>query len=189
MNHHEKLESAVLYAAGILDPEDALRIEQEARLDRELAAELAGLSETAARLAVAAAVRPPPELRTRVAAVTKDSLSWSAEEPGIVVHRATQDEWTASPFPGVHYKRIAFDPSSDVASFLIRMDAGAEYPAHAHRTEEQCYVIQGEVWLGSVRLGTGDFSRAAAGTRHGLVRTSTGCLLFIVACVHDEILN
>lgn len=143
--------------------------------------DLAEFQEVAGLLALAAApVKPPARLRSK-------ALFFREEAEGIFVHRAANPDWAPTPFPGVWVKQVAFEPERGMATTLVRMDPGAEYPDHRHTAEEQCYVVSGDIHLGDVVLGAGDYSKAVTGSRHGRIWTEKGCSLLIVACVHDEL--
>lgn len=62
---------------------------------------------------------------------------------------------------------------------LIRMAPGAVLPAHDHPTDEECVVLEGEVWLGEEFCVAGEFHFAPRGRRHAAARTGRGCLLYI----------
>jgi quercetin dioxygenase-like cupin family protein len=66
---------------------------------------------------------------------------------------------------------------------FIRMSAGASFEAHAHPLPEECLVIEGEIHIGSHRLGAGDLHFAAAGTRHASTYSAGGALLLVHAAL------
>ncbi|MBI4909737.1 MAG: cupin domain-containing protein [Acidobacteria bacterium] len=177
-----------LYPLGLLNEEERRLVESEVSADAAVAREFDEFCEVAGLLALAApAISPPAALRSRLECARPPRPLLVEAEPGIFVHRASDQHWTATPFAGVFVKQMAFDPERSVATSLIRMEPGAEYPNHTHTQEEQCYVISGDIVLGTVELRTGDYSRAAEGSRHGRVFTRNGCMLLITACTHDEL--
>jgi len=79
--------------------------------------------------------------------------------------------------PGVHMKRLHRE--GDARSFLLRLEAGAELPVHRHDADEECLVLEGEVFVGELRVGTGDYHLARGGTTHNTIRSPHGAVLFI----------
>jgi mannose-6-phosphate isomerase-like protein (cupin superfamily) len=90
-------------------------------------------------------------------------------------HRAGLDAW--SPYgPGVVRRLLWTDGRQ--AAMLYHAVAGAAVPHHGHRCDEQCLMLEGELFLDDVLLQPGDYQLAPAGTEHREVSTDTGCLLF-----------
>jgi anti-sigma factor ChrR (cupin superfamily) len=67
---------------------------------------------------------------------------------------------------------------SDVVSMLVRFAAGASVPDHAHALDEDCLVLQGEMFLGDILLRTGDYQLAPAGGSHFGETSDVGVLFF-----------
>lgn len=67
---------------------------------------------------------------------------------------------------------------SDVVSMLVRFAAGASVPDHAHALDEDCLVLQGEMFLGDILLRTGDYQLAPAGGTHFGETSDVGVLFF-----------
>jgi quercetin dioxygenase-like cupin family protein len=179
-------ELIALYPLGLSEREEAELVEIAAA-SAEVARELGVYREVAALLGLGVKpATPNGALRERVMASLRSPLFTEAE-PGIWIHRGSDRDWSESPFRGVFVKRVAFDAMTSMATSLVRMEAGAEYPHHTHSAEEQCYVISGEVRLGTVVLRSGDFSKAVPGSHHGEVRSDDGCTLLIVSSAKDEL--
>jgi quercetin dioxygenase-like cupin family protein len=96
--------------------------------------------------------------------------------PGLVTIRGDAGEWHELA-PGVHMKPLHH--AGQARSFLVRLAAGATLPPHEHEADEECMVVEGEVFLGDVRVVAGDYHVAKGGSRHGIVRSPHGALLFI----------
>jgi len=64
------------------------------------------------------------------------------------------------------------------AALLYRADAGASVPHHSHGHDEECLMVQGELFLDDVLLQAGDYQLAPAGTGHRLTQTDTGVVLY-----------
>jgi quercetin dioxygenase-like cupin family protein len=80
--------------------------------------------------------------------------------------------------PGVEMKVLFEDNAA--RSWMVRLQPGSELPPHEHdEGQEECLVLQGDVWLDDRQYGPGDYQIAQRGTWHGRVRTDGGCLLFL----------
>lgn len=79
--------------------------------------------------------------------------------------------------PGV----LKLDLCSDEqrTSSFYRFAPGAQCPAHAHPQDEECMVLDGEVFLGDCLLKAGEYQLAPTGSYHREVMSDVGCLLFI----------
>lgn len=64
-------------------------------------------------------------------------------------------------------------------SILLRLQPGATLPAHDHPSNEECMVLEGEVWLGDIVARAGDYHLAPKGLPHGMLASHTGALLFL----------
>ena len=69
---------------------------------------------------------------------------------------------------------------------MFRMAPGTSYPSHVHDGAEECYVLEGDLHVGDVVLGPGDFQRATPGSHHVEQRTDGGCLLLVNSSLSDE---
>ena len=71
-------------------------------------------------------------------------------------------------------------------SYLLKMHPGAVLPSHQHTLEEECLMLEGEIWIGDIHLRAGDYHVAQQGTPHEEVRTSMGGLAFLRGAHSDE---
>ena len=78
-------------------------------------------------------------------------------------------------------RRLFVDRAAQRVTMMVRMQPGASYPAHRHAEAEECFVLSGDLWTGSVRLHAGDYQRAEQGSRHPLQSTEGGCVLLLVS--------
>ena len=129
-------------------------------------------------------VAPPPSPVSRALAT---GATEGAGEFSVVA--SGEGGWMTTGVPGVDVRRLHLDPQGDRVTFLARMAAGASYPRHRHAGPEECYVIQGDLWVGDRRLASGDFQRAEAGSVHAIQSTREGCVLLIVSSLQDEVLG
>lgn len=73
-----------------------------------------------------------------------------------------------------------------VLSYLLRLAPGARVPAHRHRLDEECVVLQGRLLLGSrYSLGPGGWHLARAGTLHASLVAPEGALVYLRGAVPD----
>jgi quercetin dioxygenase-like cupin family protein len=97
-----------------------------------------------------------------------------AAEPLVVVD-PTRRRWRNS-FPGVEVLPLWGDPS--VTSMLVRFAPGASVPDHRHAIDEDCLMLDGEMFLGDILLRPGDYQLAPAGGGHVGECSDVGGLFF-----------
>jgi ChrR Cupin-like domain len=67
-----------------------------------------------------------------------------------------------------------------VASYLLRLQAGAVLPAHRHPIDEECVVIEGELRIGErLLIRAGGFHLARKELPHADITTDSGALIFL----------
>ncbi len=70
--------------------------------------------------------------------------------------------------------------AADTASYLLKMQAGSSLPIHSHGADEECLVLEGDLYIGDeLALGAGDYHRAARGVPHAKIATRGGALLYL----------
>lgn len=79
--------------------------------------------------------------------------------------------------PGVEVMGLCGDGL--VASMLVRLEAGASVPDHVHTLDEDCVVLQGDVFLGDTLLRTGDYQYAPAGSARVGKSSDTGVIFYL----------
>ena len=90
--------------------------------------------------------------------------------------RADSTEWIGIG-PGVQARIL--DDDGLFRTMLLRLQAGSRLPTHNHRVEEECFVVEGDIWLSGTLMRRGDYQRVPAGTPHVDIRTDGGCLLYV----------
>ncbi len=100
----------------------------------------------------------------------------------------TPSPWRESPYPGVRWKKLHYDPETGRSAVLLRFEPGASYGAHRHPEGEEYYVLEGSLEDGGRSYGAGTYVRHPAGSAH---RPSSreGCLLLITLPRPIEILE
>lgn len=162
-------------------------------------AELDALGDTFAGLGrVVAGVEPPTRLKARVMAAIRGTnneagrpwLSWSREtdDGEVSIVRDSDEDWVSTKYEGVEARRLFSDPDADRLTMLIRMQPGSSYPPHVHGGFEECYVLAGELCVGDLRMGRGDYQAAPALSTHVTQSSESGCVLLVSSSFHDELL-
>lgn len=62
---------------------------------------------------------------------------------------------------------------------LLEFSAGASLPTHRHQEDEECVVIRGSAQVHDTQVRAGDYHLAQARSRHAVVRSDHGALLFV----------
>lgn len=141
-------------------PDPALAPDLVARLD-------AALAESGAEPAAAAAARVKRRLLARIAeASTPDHLTLADPDAG------WQDFG-----PGLRIK-VLHEHAGQMA-YLVRLAPGASLPAHRHPCDEECLVLEGELRIGSLRLGPGGFHLGREGVLHDRLLSEGGALIYL----------
>jgi quercetin dioxygenase-like cupin family protein len=132
---------------------------------------------------------PPAELsaeqRASMRARVMERIA-DAQPAGTETVRGNEVEWRQA-WPGVWVKVLRVDAAADVQVTLMRFDPGGRIPGHEHRREEECYVIEGEVLVGSHRVRAGDFHVARAGGHHPDLVSSGGALVVLRSELHRRL--
>ena len=64
------------------------------------------------------------------------------------------------------------------AALLYYAQPGAQVPQHVHGHDEECLMVQGELFLDDLLLQPGDYQLAPAGTGHRITETDTGVVIY-----------
>jgi quercetin dioxygenase-like cupin family protein len=173
---------ALLYALGLLEETDAGSFQQHLSSCPFCVAEVHESGDLAVQLAgtIPASI-PPAALRDRV-------LAEAVLPRGVVaLVRGTKVNWQATAFTGVSIARLYEDPTRGDLTSLVRMTPGARYPSHRHAGLEHCYVLEGDLVFEDHTLAAGDYSAGSPHKDHASATTKTGCVLFIVHNLRDQV--
>lgn len=104
-------------------------------------------------------------------------LRWTDAEPAVEpqVSLDAPPAWQAYG-PGIMRRLLWTD--GEQAAMLYQALAGAAVPHHAHLLDEECLMVDGDLFLDDLLLRAGDYQLAPAGTEHHSVCTDNGGLLF-----------
>jgi anti-sigma factor ChrR (cupin superfamily) len=199
---HENLEALTLYALDLL--EDHERAALEEHLNSGCAFCESQLMQSREEVACLIAngvpiVEPPAGLRSRVLAIAdarpasgdpvqigQDSDGPRTGEAHVV--RSGEGVWNEMQ-PGISVKKLYVDRERGTVSMLIRMSPGASYGRHFHAGAEQFLLLEGDLREGEKVMTAGDYQWLPAGSTHGRQSTETGCLVFVVRSLHDQMLE
>jgi quercetin dioxygenase-like cupin family protein len=78
--------------------------------------------------------------------------------------------------PGIQ-RRVLWQHGGE-AALLYRVQPGAAVPGHVHGHDEECLLIDGEVFIDDILLRVGEYQLAPAGTGHEGVSSDTGGLIY-----------
>jgi anti-sigma factor ChrR (cupin superfamily) len=172
-------ERAALYSVGMLDPAESGSFERHLGECGVCRGEVRAYAGATAALAFAIPeTRPSPRVRQEVLRRTM---------PARALMRADEGAWQATQFPGVEVKQLFVDPATGNVSSLVRLQAGARYPAHRHAGLEHCYVLQGDLAFTDHTLHAGDYEVNAPSTDHSPVTSQGGCLLLLITSQADQV--
>ncbi|MFL6973014.1 MAG: cupin domain-containing protein [Xanthobacteraceae bacterium] len=163
------------YVLGVLDAEERAALERDAASDRELADEIAFWQARFMPLLDTVGVEPPADLFGRI----KSAIAAEAADlPGTITVRAGEGGWQTVA-RGVERKVLY--RTEERVTYLIRGQPGARQPGHAHDDDEEIYLLQGDLTMGTLTLRAGDFHLARRGVQHPTATTAEGCMLLVSA--------
>lgn len=118
-------------------------------------------------------------MHTRIMArVQAESRVQAEPPPSTFTIRATDMQWVTVG-PGVEVKVLRADRERNDQTVMIRMQPGSVVVGHRHTQEEECLILEGEVFIGDYRLSQGDMHVARPGAVHAPIRAPHGALLII----------
>jgi len=89
----------------------------------------------------------------------------------MLVKKSADRDWAATDHPGI--ARCLFrNNDSGGRSSVVRLAAGSRFPRHAHHGTEEVVVLSGNVAIGGVDLGPGDYLFTSPGEEHDVVAAS-----------------
>ncbi len=145
-----------LYALGVLEDEDATRVEDAIARDPSLAIELAAYQDSAS--ALIDPVRPDGSVKARLMASIGESrfekfTSQLAKLYDVTIDRAREllglmeraTSWE-HPMPGIGLVHFAGGPAYAAADCgFVRLAPGTSFPHHTHMGEEVSLILAGEI--------------------------------------------
>ena len=134
----------------------------------------------------------PLELAPAKLTCLRERVLCRAGEPcapcGTHTTRATDIAWLTLA-PGVEFRILRKDTVRGIMTAFVRMHPGAVFEAHDHPGGEQCYVLDGDIRIGGLRLQRGDLHFAEPGSHHEPTYSDGGALLVVHAGLPAEPCN
>ena len=100
--------------------------------------------------------------------------------------RAEEGAWVGY-LPGIEIKVLRLDAKSGTETALWRLNPGAQIPAHPHKLEEECLIVEGALIVDEVEYRAGDFLVASPGSRDPVFYAPEGALLLIRAELRPQL--
>jgi anti-sigma factor ChrR (cupin superfamily) len=129
-------------------------------------------------------LRPTTSLQARLAARIAEQTGKQPVPPP--APRWSEPEWEQVA-PGIECKLLATDTERHRVSMLVRLAAGASYPAHTHAGVEELHLLDGELWIDERKLFPGDYNYGAPGAGDERVWSETGCTCLLVTSTKDTL--
>jgi anti-sigma factor ChrR (cupin superfamily) len=106
---------------------------------------------------------------------------------------ANELPWRPTPYPGVEWKKLAFDarPPAEgggASAVLLKFAPGATYGAHRHPRGEQYFVLEGSLEDGGQTWRAGSYVQHGPNSAHR-PSSKDGCVLFVTLAAPIEILG
>ena len=106
--------------------------------------------------------------------------------PGTVTLRAAEGEW--KPYrAGLEKKLLYLDRDAGMQTFLMRFTPGARLTGHGHAALEECFVIEGDLSIGELRLNPGDFHAVLPGSPHPDLTSKNGAVVYVRGEIRENI--
>jgi quercetin dioxygenase-like cupin family protein len=169
--------SAAEYVLGTLDAAGRARLAEALAHDAGLRAEVDRWERRLAPLAGAVAPVAPP---ARVLDAIRERIDGG--KPYTV--RQEEGDWVTAA-PGVARKTLMIDRAANSHAFLLRFEPGGVIEAHRHGADEECLMLEGEAYIGTLLLVAGDYHLAPRGTTHATIRSERGALVYIRGEIYE----
>ena len=120
---------------------------------------------------------PTPSWRAETAALLFLRESMLPAQAGDVPHTVRDAEAGWPDFaPGIQ-RRVLWQRDGQ-AALLYFAEPGAAVPQHSHGHDEECLMVQGELFLDDLLLQAGDYQLAPSGSGHRITQTDTGVVIY-----------
>ena len=178
---------AASYLAGAMTNDERAEFESRLEQDAELCSVMASYDSVCDALIDQISAVEPDDTSLQSLLTRIDDEEAEVAEPLPVIHRGGAGDWQETGVPGMTMRILNKDRRKKRMTALLRMEAGASYPAHAHTQDEECFMLEGDLIFDDCVLHAGDYLRMAAGTAHGIARTRTGCVCLITTELPDSL--
>jgi anti-sigma factor ChrR (cupin superfamily) len=176
MSNIDKKDLAAEFVVGTLEAADRDAAKSLQAQDAAFAALVDAWENRLAPLALADGDQPGMD---SFDAVEKAILDRGEELPGTFTSRASAAVWQEM-LPGLEMRMLRRDESKRRQTLLVRMQPGAIYPQHGHDDQdEEIFILEGDLVIGELVLGAGDFHMALAERVHPQHHSRKGCIALI----------
>jgi anti-sigma factor ChrR (cupin superfamily) len=129
-------------------------------------------------------LRPTTSLQERLARRIAEETGKESALPSAA--QWSEPDWEQVA-PGIECKLLATDTERCRVSMLVRLAAGASYPAHTHADVEELHLLDGELWIDGRALVPGDYNHGVPGTGDESVWSETGCTCVLITSTRDTL--
>lgn len=195
---YQNVDAAALYALNALETDECVQFEQALLDSGELAQSVREFEETTATLAyVVPTASMATDLKDRLfkqilvvnmgpSSDLVKLLDLSIDE---LKQQVPQLDWALMPGDsGAEIATWQVDEEDREVAFFVRKADGGKFPNHAHASGETVLVLDGDFIVEGQVYRAGEQVSSSGGTSHQ-PETQTGCLLFCVSSMDDEILG
>jgi len=168
---------AARYALGVAEANEIELAQVRLARDDSFAARVADYDALFSELEHGTApIEPPSGVWARI----EQAIDEVEKSPFTRTVRPSQRHW--EPFaPGIDRKVLHLDASQGAQIVLYKVAPGTQLGSHRHIIPEECYVLEGELEVDGVVVHSGDVHIALAGTRHSVITSRSGALLYVRA--------
>lgn len=177
---------AAEYVLGLLDEKARADVARAAENDTALRDEIAWWEKRLAPIDAPDADAPGAGVFDRIMArIDAANATEVPALPGTVTLRAGDGVWQRRDDlgHGVERRTLWDDPATGRHAFLVRLAAGGTIHWHGHSADEECYVLEGDLNFGPLKLKAGDFHLAKRGIVHPAASSQTGAV-FLISTQH-----
>jgi anti-sigma factor ChrR (cupin superfamily) len=190
MLSEEFWELTALYALDSLDEPKRRVVEDAIAKSPELQAQLAKFKKAISAIPYSA---PPVSMAAdlkkrlfeRIASLEPNSAQWSVTT---LRERLFEVSWESYSIPGVMVSKLSIDDEMRQIAYFVRAEAGIQFPAHRHASDEEIIVLEGNLRIGGKIYSSGDRIYSTPGSCHQ-PETLEGCTLFLCTSLDDEIVE
>lgn len=195
---YQKFDAAALYALNALEGDERVQFEQALLDNIELNQTVQEFEETATTLAYSAPSVPmAADLKGRLfQRIAAESVGPSSDLVKLLDlpiselrQRATILDWALIPGDsGAEVATWQVDDGKREIAFFVRKASGGIFPNHAHASGETVLVLDGDFVVKGQVYRQGERVSSPGGTSHQ-PETRTGCVLFCISSIDDDILD
>jgi hypothetical protein len=116
-----------------------------------------------------------------------DAIQWESRyvggsrfADGSAIIRPEEMAWTNGPLDGIRFRLTHIDRSSGMWTAIFKVEPNVSTPPHFNHGEVQIYALEGNLAVGQVSLGAGDYFQDAGGLVREIVAGPNGATFFVM---------